>query len=200
MAQKISAPVGAEPTVIAEINAQPRTLPLPPGAAAAVKHDEVVEEAIAAAAAALPTDVPFSMQQLGEVIGEAVARGISATQAPRAIKFGEYLRRQPKKPELKRMVYQNGYMLTREPLSAEEITLLNKITHSGRYIERRVEVIVEEGSGDLRINYNNKSIDQRLDNKEHWNGFVDLLRKVVAAQDLENLEADERQQNRLARR
>ena len=123
-------------------------------------------------------------------LAEAVARGITAAQGPKKLTPGQYAKRERErnpKPALKRPVYQNGYSVDVDSgaVTAEAITLMNRITTSGRYLGRRVEVIVRNDPNDkaVEIRYPNKSIDQRMENAQFFTSFTDLVRKIVAEQD-----------------
>ena len=142
-----------------------------------------------------------------EALGKSIGEGIAKTQQ-RKQPFGlydpksSYHPNKAKTPKLKRDFYQNGYRANPITLLDEEIHLLNRITHSGRYLNRVVEVRVDDSSAEevVHINYINKGIEQRLQNKQLWNGLVDLLRKVVAVQEAEDLEDAELRERRSAKR
>ena len=151
-----------------------------------------------------PGMVPLSsLEAFGRTIGEAIAKTQQRKQP-----FGLYDPKsafhpnKAKTPKLHRDFYQNGYRASVGTLHDEEINLLNRLTHSGRYLNRIVEVRIDDSSAEevVHINYNNKTIDQRLQNKQLWNGLVDLLRKVVAAQEAEDLEEAELRERRQAKR
>lgn len=137
---------------------------------------------------------------LGKAIGEAVAAGIAATTR-RKVSAGEYAARpgnpfNPRRVRLKRECYQNGIRLTTTSLSDKEIELLNKITHSGRYINRLVAVLVSENEGaeeEVDIRWNNKTRDQQIQFKGEVKNFESLLEQVVAAQKEEDQLEHDRQ-------
>ncbi len=141
----------------------------------------------------------INLADFGIVIGEAVAKGIAANTR-RKVTFGEYDPRtfvQPDKRltlKLKRNCYQNSGMLQPSQLSNEEIGLLNRITHSGRYIDRIIEVIVNADSSEetVDIRYNNKTMEQRFEIKGRFKNFADMLKQIVDVQEMEDLEETER--------
>ncbi len=133
------------------------------------------------------------LDSMAETIAEGVARGIAAT-SPKKLTFGQYTKREAQrnpKPKLTRKMFQNGYPVDAEVLSAKEIEALNRITHSGRYLDRRVEVIVNDDGGDgevVQIRYANKTPDQRFENKSHFLNIGDLAGKIADAQEAEVLD------------
>lgn len=134
--------------------------------------------------------------QFGQVIGDAVARGMAANAPRRKVNFGEYdpkTYQQPDKTKtlkLNRDCFQNGAWMNPNSMFNEEIDLLNKITHSGRYINRMVEVIlVPDGAVDqVHLRYANKTIAQRIELTKHFRDLADMLRQIVAAQEIERKE------------
>lgn len=151
-----------------------------------------------------------------QTLADAIAKGMAAN-APRKFKTaGEYAATErtiyhpdpTKRQKLSRATFQNGAMCNERSLFDEEIALLNRITHSGRYIDRRVEVSVRDtGGGDevLHVSYNNKKdkLSELFDLVERTKGqkskFQSLLQMVVDAQELEDLEREEHRQ-RIVRR
>lgn len=139
-------------------------------------------------------------QELGDAIGRAVAEGIAAS-SPRKVTIGQFVAKGPFSPagiklkaKLRRETWQNGSRCSAETLHGEEINLLNRITHGGRYIDRKVEVIIEnEGSTDnevVHIRFNNKK-DAYPELKAQCRDFKDMLRQVVEAQEAEDAEKEE---------
>ncbi len=124
---------------------------------------------------------------LAKMISDGIAQGITAAQ-PKKLTYGQYQRKQPKLPKLLRPTSQNGYPV--QNLTAAEITLCNRITHSGRYMDRRVEVILKvEGNDEtLELRYPNKTTDQRFEMKSYFRNFEDLVRQIVEVQELEDAE------------
>ncbi len=138
----------------------------------------------------------FDMAAFGEAIGNAVAAGIARTQPRRKVTFGEYDPKTAFQPDknktlkLNRDCFQNGAWMKPTNLFNEEIDALNKITHSGRYIDRLVEVVlIPNGAVDeVHLRYNNKTMAQRLENKGKWKDLADMLRQILVAQALERAE------------
>jgi hypothetical protein len=128
---------------------------------------------------------------LGHVFAKAIADG----RPPAKITIGEYTRRETARknlPDCKFFVndnftvFQNGFRC--DLTMAAEILAVNRLTRSGRYLGRRVEVQFNDEAGDLSVNfvYANKSIDQRLD--RGWASFADLCTKCADEQDAEDAE------------
>jgi hypothetical protein len=142
---------------------------------------------------------------LGTTIGAAVASGIAATTR-RKVTNGEYEQRGPRNsyhpkskaetPTLKRQLFQNDTFCHEQTLLDREITLLNRITHSGRYFDRLVEVICSEDA--IAIRYNNKTQEQKFTIKNHFRSLVELLETVVKQQEAEDKEAKEMAEFQLA--
>lgn len=132
---------------------------------------------------------------LGESIGNAVAAGMAKHSRPK-VSYGQYIQhlhsalhtdpKFPNGPELKREAWFNGARAEQHSLLDAEINLLNRVTRSGRYIDRLVEVSV--GLDAVEIRYNDKTNDQRNENAGKWRSITDLLTQVVAAMDAENEE------------
>lgn len=151
-----------------------------------------------------PGMVPISaIADLGKSIGDAINAG-QRRQQP----FGAYDPKssyhpdKTKVPPLKHETFQNGARCNPTTLNDAEIVLLNRITHSGRYIDRLVEVIFDDaspGQETIYINYNNKTVDQRMTNKSKWQSFGHLLQQVVDAQVAEDAEDEEFRQRRGAK-
>lgn len=145
---------------------------------------------------------PLDMNQLGQTIGNAVAAGMAASAPPRKMTTGEYVRRgainqyhpDPKvRLKFNRDYYQNGRLIEFGTTYDREVELLNQITHSGRYIDRLVEVVVvQEGSEEVvDIRFSNKK-DKAFELKGKARDFTDMLQQIVAAQKIEreNMEDD----------
>ncbi len=124
-------------------------------------------------------------------LGNAIADGITRTQPRRKVTNGEYKclsAQQPDKTKshkLTRVCYQNGGFMPPTRMTNDEIDLLNQVHRSGRYINRMVEVIIgRDGSDDaVDFRYNDKSVDQRMENKSHWRSLKEMLEKIVEEQD-----------------
>ena len=153
----------------------------------------IVREAVAAAVGA--SQVPAS---LGADIGAAVAAGIAANTRKK-VTFAEYDPKTVwvpnKKTDLKltRPYFQNGSKMEPTQLFQREKALLERITHSGRYINRLCEVIVTmDGSQEsVNLRYHNKTADQRFENARHWRDLTHMPEQVVEAQEREDTEAAE---------
>lgn len=123
-------------------------------------------------------------------LGAAIASGITSTQPKRKVTNGEYACLSAQQPDkrkslkLTRVCYQNGGFMNPTKLTNGEITLLNQIHRSGRYIDRIVEVIIgRDGSEDaVDFRYNDKSVDQRMENKSHWRSLEHMLQQIVDEQ------------------
>ena len=127
-------------------------------------------------------------------LGEAIAAGI-AKSTRRRVTIGEYAQRPtarhplgPAGPKLKRDCYQNGFRLYYSNLDDHQIELLNRITHSGRYVNRMVEVILNADSSEevIDIRYKNRTRDQMFELKNHTRNFTDMLEQIVKAQEEED--------------
>lgn len=159
---------------------------------------------IAQAVAQAMAGVQGQQADLGTTIGAAVASGIAATTR-RKVTNGEYEARGPRNiyhkkskaetPKLKREAFQNGTAMKEDTLFDREIELLNRITHSGRYMDRLVEVIFGDDAIELR--YNNKG-DHGYALKNHFRSLIELLEVVVKVQEAEDKDAKEMAEFQLA--
>lgn len=167
------------------------------------KTDTAAPEATSAPTATV------NLADFGQVIGDAVAKGIAANTR-RKITQGEYNARgghspfhpDPKKRlKFNRVYSQNGRICELATTYDDEIELLNQITHSGRYIDRLVEVVVsQDGSEEV--------VDFRFSNKTQYafelkgkaKDFTEILRQIVAAQTAERAEEEETRNERSNRR
>lgn len=144
--------------------------------------------------------------ELGKTIGDAVASGIAQTTR-RKVTNGEYEARagrnayhprsKAETPTLKRQAFQNDTLLQESTLFDREVELFNRLTHSGRYMDRLVEVIFSEDAVMLR--YNNKG-DHKFELKNHFRNLVELLEKLVTAQEKEDKDAREMAEFQMAER
>jgi hypothetical protein len=102
-----------------------------------------------------PEDTRSPEDRMADRIAEGVARGIEAS-APKKVPYGRYdpmspnQKGMPKKsmPKLTRECFQNGERMNGDLMTAEEIKLMNLLTVPGRYVDRRVEVVIRENVGD----------------------------------------------------
>lgn len=164
-----------------------------------------IANAVAQAMAAQTVAQAGNQADLGTTIGAAVAQGIAQTTR-RKVTNGEYQQLGPRNsyhpkskaetPTLKRQAWQNDTMLQDSTLYDREIELLNRITHSGRYMDRKVEVIFTED--DIYIRYNNRTSDQRFELKNHFRSLLELLENVVKVQEQEDKDAKETAEFQLA--
>lgn len=133
-------------------------------------------------------DLPdMSPEQLANLIGTAVTKGVVETTGPKKLTAGQYARREAAKnpkPKLTVHLTQNGYPANTDVMSAETITLANAIRLGGRYLNRRVEVIVKKDSEGRHVDlrYPNASADMRIENASYFSSFADLIKKIVAEQ------------------
>jgi hypothetical protein len=134
------------------------------------------------------------LSQMGQAIGAAVSAGMEKN-ARRKVPFGDYIRRVhtsthpdpkfPNGPKLNRETLINGARADVNTLQDREITLLNQLTHSGRYLNRLVEVaVINTGAEDeVQIRWNCGTSDQRA---EVFPGVarnvVDMLEQIVKLQ------------------
>lgn len=173
---------GAPPVQVVQVNLQELA-----GLVASVVSQAMTE--VMAKAGNLQMDV----DKLGQVMGQAVSDGIAKNTRPK-LKIGDYIARgghsafHPKPraetPVLTRSCFQNGVLMQHPTLTDKEVTLLNRIDRSGRYINRLVEVrLIEEGpDAVLHVNFNCKTPDQVLELKGYIRNFEDILQQVVDAQ------------------
>ena len=151
----------------------------------------------------------FKMSDFATVIGNAVAEGI-ARNTHKRVPYGEYISRgthssyhEGKHPtKLKHECWQNGSRIEFDTTTDKEIALLNKITHSGRYINRLVEVIfnIDGSEPVVYISFPCNSVDKRFSIQQHCKGFTDMLEQIVKVQVEEDAEAELKAEEKAARR
>jgi hypothetical protein len=152
---------------------------------------------------------PVDYDRMGDAIGNAVAKGIAANTR-RKITFGEYQARggisqyhpdPSKKVKMNRDYFNNGRLIEYATAYDREIELLNQITHSGRYIDRLVEVVVTQNGSEevVDIRFSNKT-QFAFELKGKARDFTDMLEQIVAAQKIEREEREEFENNRSNRR
>ena len=132
---------------------------------------------------ALPTDT-ISRTDLTSLV-----QSIQAMTPTRKVLYSEFKSRSPFNPsgkrsrKLTRTYFQNGARLNVALLLDEEIKLLG-LLQPGHYIGKLVTVRVSEGSAGaldvVRIEYPNKTHDQRMVLASKVQSFVSLLQQVVA--------------------
>jgi len=217
--------MGEKPAIIKKTRVD--TLPTPEPETAPVLEEEVDEfahlnGALAKGAAVGASELPASgpalppaegaappqanmeamVVQLASMIGQQVATAVTAAQPPKRLTFGEYQRREKKgRSILRRISWQNGVLMQESTLSNKEIDLLNLITHTGRYVNRLVEVIVREEGADEIVEFRwNMKRDAQFELKGFARNFLDILEQVTAAQVGERAEADAKDERAAARR
>lgn len=146
----------------------------------------------------------------GQQIGDSIVKGMAANAPRRKVNFGEYNPKtwaQPDKRKtlkLNRDCFQNGGWMNPNSMTNNEIRLLNSITHSGRYIDRAVEVILAQNGSDdeVHLRYKNKTIAQRLELAGKFRNLEDMLTKITEAQAIEREqdEVDDRRRGSSRRR
>lgn len=137
-----------------------------------------------------------------ERMGNAVAAGLTKSQRPKK-SYGTYTAERNKgRLKLTRMCFQNGFHLSDENLSNKEIQLLNGITHSGRYIDRLVQVVMRENGSEqeVDIRYSCKTVDQRNTAASLFKSLTDLLEQITAVQDIERAETERLEEQKTATR
>ncbi len=145
-----------------------------------------------------------SDDSLGQTIGQAVADGMAKHTRPK-VPYGTYIKRVhsamhpdpnfPDGPKLLKDVFINGLPAMPSGLTDAELNLLNRLSRSGRYLDRLVEVIV--GMDGIEIRYNDKTNDQRNENAGKWRTTVEMLEQIVTAMDAENAEEQAQHEERL---
>jgi hypothetical protein len=127
----------------------------------------------------------IDVTNLGEVIGNAVAQGISAIAPRQELKEGdpEYVARQQAEGWFDDFdggvkVLQNAYEAQARGLSAE---VRHRAAHlkPGSYIKNRVKVTVENDGAIVRLSYPVKG-DNMLMNRDYWRDFSDMVNKIWA--------------------
>lgn len=140
---------------------------------------------------ATPEPTALDMAAFARMFGVSVADALEARDAKnKKVTPGEYARREASgRSKLTRPFFQNGVLIFDRQLSNEEIDLINKITHTGRYINRMVDIIVRDEGPDtvVEMRYKNATRDQMFELRNHVRSMTDMLQQIVAAQ------ADERQ-------
>jgi len=169
-----------------------------------VPATDVASTPVAALLPGLPAGIDpnaqFTMAQFAQMLGQAVAQGVSQAMPARPAErmtFGQYQKRlNAGRSKMRRPYFENGIHQEGLVLSNVEIDLLNQIDRTGRYINRMVECIVRSEGADevLELRWNTKR-DAMFELKGHARNFEDILRQIVEAQKVER-EADEARQHR----
>lgn len=129
-------------------------------------------------------------RMIADGISKGISEGLEKAAGPKKVTFGRFDPRtpfHPKKaevPRLTRVCFQNGRRMNPELLHDEEIRLLNKIHRGGRYIGKRVHVVIRDEGDDasLDLQYRDQTADQRFDNKSSWIDMKEMLTKILAEQ------------------
>ena len=161
------------------------------------KLAQLMEMKVSEAASAMPSGNWGTDPQ---AFATALAAAISASQGPKKVTFGEYTRRPsighplgPKGPQFTREYFQNGFRLEWPTTPDVQIELLNKIDRSGRYFDRKVEVLVREdgvNESSVDIRFSNQTADQRFLLTGYFKTFTDMLQQIIAFQTAEDAEED----------
>lgn len=128
------------------------------------------------------------MQQLGQAIADGLAKNNRQKKT-----IGQYLATAKniyhpagiaRAPRLKREVYICGIRENPELLFDQEISLYNRIKHSGMYVNRFVTVIVrdDQDPATLELRWKSKDLDDRIEQKSLWRNKVELLQLILAEQ------------------
>lgn len=180
---KQSQPVTSEPTVIPLMSSEDQGAPFVPD-----PHDIQDPATPEPALAGINLSNPDVIAALGRALGVAVSDGMRSMTRQK-VTNGEYAARlAATKHRLTCTVFQNAWQLNDSQLSNEDIDLLNQINRSGRYIERQVEVIFNDTSGEkiVLIRYDNATADQMFKLRGDIRSFTDMIRQIVVAQTVEN--------------
>lgn len=131
----------------------------------------------------------LSPDQLATLVGTAVAQGVLQVNGPKKMTAGQYARREAQrnpKPKLTVDITQNGYPVSADSaaVTPKAIEACNALRIGGRYVERRVEVVVSKDSNGRHVDlrYPNASNDHRMENARYWHSFEDLVTKIEAEQ------------------
>lgn len=174
------------------LKSDPTPVPALPALAAMTTEQMIalVSAAVVSALAAQPQGHAIP-DNLGAVIGDAVAAGMTKNQRPK-ITIGQYIARlKAGRPEMLRRFFQNNVeMLPGDwRVSNAEIMLLNQITRTGRYINRLVEVVIGQDGADevVYFRYNNRKPDHQFALMAAGvRDFATMLQMIVDAQKIEN--------------
>jgi len=156
------------------------------------------------------SSVQMTQAQFAAAIGSAVAQGIAANKGPEKVTVGQYMRvgkngfhpeGYGQTPKMNRLYLQNGSQIAAGTSHDDEIRLLNRITHSGRYLDRMVEVVVNNDSADesVDIRFSN-TLASAFELKGKARDFREMLKQIVDAQEMEDLEREERESTHKAGR
>ena len=136
---------------------------------------------------AMQANAPAASGQIGASDLTSLVQSIQAMTPTRKVLFSEFKTKSAFNPtgsqsrKLKCAAYQNGHRFEIETLFDEEIKLLNALPE-GRFIQNLVSVRRVEGANggkdQIRIEYANRSHDQRILIAQHIRSFVSMLRQI----------------------
>lgn len=145
-----------------------------------------------------PSDSQYEAMftRMAEKIAAGVTSGMAANMPKKKVTFGEYWAKTPFHPtrpgaiKFTRVYAQNGVAVNWETCYDAEAALLNRITRSGRYIDRLVEVIVSQEGNDesVDIRFHNKLPGQQMEMAHKVKNFEHMLQQIVDVQDAEDAE------------
>ncbi len=141
-----------------------------------------------------PASADVALQaQIASQIGTAIAAAMReqnqaflATQPTPTVKIGDFKSRmfnptgKPRPEQFDRDYYQNGDPLSTKRVLDEEFALLPKVK-PGLYVNGRVRVAEFDKGGRkaIHIDYPVKRVEDRMENKNYWRNFADLLKLIV---------------------
>lgn len=147
---------------------------------------DMINTAVAAAVSSQPPRSEYL--DVGLAVRDGIAEALKSI-APRKQPFGRYDPKSPFHkskafPKLTRPCFQNGIQLFEQTLFDEEIELLNQVHRPGRYLGRKIDVIVRnEGSEEsVEIRYKESTVDDRMELKSLFTSLRMLLTLIVAEQ------------------
>lgn len=116
---------------------------------------------------------------------DAIVSAVNAGK-PKRVLFHEYKPITKFNPTGKRVrelpykVFQNGSPLHTDTLTDREIELLGKLK-AGTFVDGLVKIFMKDMGGDVEwhILYSCKTLEQRMNFKDHVRNFTDLLEQVV---------------------
>lgn len=168
---------------------------LPANGSSGLSQADLIKMITAAIMAAQATAPAVNGADLGKTISDAIQAGMAANAPRRKVSFGDYIRTHHTpfsdgSIKLTRECFQWGHPLHVETLTNHEIELLNRIDRSGRYINRMVEVIVNQEGADetVMIRWKCATADDRMAIAPYITSFEHCLEQIVAAQTAEDAE------------
>ncbi len=142
------------------------------------------------------TPTPDQFAAFAKMIADGVSAGMAANMPKKKVTFGEYWAKTPFHPtragavKFNRVYTQNGVPIDWNTCSDAEARLLNRITRSGRYIDRLVEVIVDQSGPDesVDVRFHNKTAGHQLEMAHRVKSFEHMLQQILDTQDAEDAE------------